>query len=88
MGGAWFQDVFGDPDAVTEEHLLARATEAVQCHLGVTTAPSWSWVALHRVWQACVCVHVFACVHGHVCFGCARMCSRVCLQARVCDTCK
>ncbi|XP_073342400.1 protoporphyrinogen oxidase [Pagrus major] len=48
MGGAWFQEVFGDPDAVTEEHLLVRATEAVQRHLGVTTAPSWSWVALQR----------------------------------------
>ncbi|XP_036930690.1 protoporphyrinogen oxidase isoform X1 [Acanthopagrus latus] len=48
MGGAWFQEVFGDPDAVTEEHLLARATEAVQHHLGVTTSPSWSCVALHR----------------------------------------
>ncbi|XP_008296953.1 protoporphyrinogen oxidase [Stegastes partitus] len=48
MGGAWFQEVFGSPEAVTEEQLLARATEAVRCHLGVTTAPSWSLVALHR----------------------------------------
>ncbi|XP_076594182.1 protoporphyrinogen oxidase isoform X1 [Chaetodon auriga] len=48
MGGAWFQEVFGAPEAVTEECLLTRATEAVQCHLGVTTAPSWSWVALQR----------------------------------------
>lgn len=48
MGGAWFQETFGDPEAVTEEHLLARATEAVQRHLGVTAAPSWSRVNLHR----------------------------------------
>uniref|UniRef100_A0A3P8SW87 Protoporphyrinogen oxidase n=1 Tax=Amphiprion percula TaxID=161767 RepID=A0A3P8SW87_AMPPE len=48
MGGAWFQEVFGPPEAVTEEHLIARATEAVQCHLGVTTAPIWSRVALQR----------------------------------------
>ncbi|XP_051263284.1 protoporphyrinogen oxidase isoform X2 [Dicentrarchus labrax] len=48
MGGAWFQEVFGDPEAVTEEHLLARANEAVRCHLGVTKAPSWSRVALQR----------------------------------------
>lgn len=48
MGGAWFQEVFGAPEAVTDEHLLARATEAVQHHLGVTTAPSWSRVNLHR----------------------------------------
>ncbi|XP_035528402.1 protoporphyrinogen oxidase [Morone saxatilis] len=48
MGGAWFQEVFGDPEAVTEEHLLAKASEAVRCHLGVTKAPSWSRVALQR----------------------------------------
>uniref|UniRef100_A0AAQ5ZY10 Protoporphyrinogen oxidase n=1 Tax=Amphiprion ocellaris TaxID=80972 RepID=A0AAQ5ZY10_AMPOC len=48
MGGAWFQEVFGPPEAVTDEHLIARATEAVQCHLGVTTAPIWSRVALQR----------------------------------------
>ncbi|GLD70814.1 protoporphyrinogen oxidase isoform X1 [Lates japonicus] len=48
MGGAWFQEEFGAPEAVTEERLLARATEAVQRHLGVTAAPSWSRVALQR----------------------------------------
>ncbi|XP_019946941.2 protoporphyrinogen oxidase [Paralichthys olivaceus] len=48
MGGAWFQEEFGAPDTVTEERLLARATEAVHCHLGVTAAPRWSWVALQR----------------------------------------
>ena len=58
MGGAWFQEVFGDPEAVMEEHLLARATEAVRCHLGVSTAPCWSWVALQRVWSAVNSKHV------------------------------
>ncbi|XP_029360863.1 protoporphyrinogen oxidase isoform X1 [Echeneis naucrates] len=48
MGGAWFQEDFGDPETVKEEHLLQRATEAVQTHLGVTSVPSWSWVALER----------------------------------------
>ncbi|XP_034730807.1 protoporphyrinogen oxidase [Etheostoma cragini] len=48
MGGAWFHEVFGPPDTVTEECLLARATEAVHCHLGVSTAPSWSRVTLQR----------------------------------------
>uniref|UniRef100_A0A8C9ZHQ9 Protoporphyrinogen oxidase n=1 Tax=Sander lucioperca TaxID=283035 RepID=A0A8C9ZHQ9_SANLU len=48
MGGAWFHEVFGSPDTVTEERLLARATEAVHCHLGVPTAPSWSRVSLQR----------------------------------------
>uniref|UniRef100_A0A3Q3MQL4 Protoporphyrinogen oxidase n=1 Tax=Labrus bergylta TaxID=56723 RepID=A0A3Q3MQL4_9LABR len=48
MGGAWFQEVFGDPESVTEDDLLARATEGVQKHLGVTSAPSWSRVVLQR----------------------------------------
>ncbi|XP_061529659.1 protoporphyrinogen oxidase [Phycodurus eques] len=48
MGGAWFHEVFGSPSAVTEGQLLERATEAVRCHLGVTSAPSWSWVALQK----------------------------------------
>ncbi|XP_054879120.1 protoporphyrinogen oxidase isoform X2 [Poeciliopsis prolifica] len=48
MGGAWFQNVFGAPQAVSADSLLARATEAVRCHLGHLVAPSWSHVALHR----------------------------------------
>uniref|UniRef100_A0A668UBP0 Protoporphyrinogen oxidase n=1 Tax=Oreochromis aureus TaxID=47969 RepID=A0A668UBP0_OREAU len=49
MGGAWFQEEFGVPEAATAEHLLSRATEAVRCHLGVTAAPRWSRVILHRL---------------------------------------
>lgn len=49
MGGAWFQEVFGDPAAVTEERLLATATEAVSRQLGVSSAPSWSRVTLQKV---------------------------------------
>jgi len=48
MGGAWFQEVFGVPEEVSEEHLLARATEAVHCHLGFTTVPCWTHVSLQR----------------------------------------
>ncbi|KAI4811941.1 hypothetical protein KUCAC02_014803 [Chaenocephalus aceratus] len=48
MGGAWFQEVFGSPETVTDECLLARATEAVRSQLGVTSAPCWSWVALQK----------------------------------------
>ncbi|KAG8009743.1 Protoporphyrinogen oxidase [Nibea albiflora] len=48
MGGVWFQEVFGSPESVTEQCLLAKATEAVHCHLGVTTAPIWSRVALQK----------------------------------------
>ncbi|XP_057689107.1 protoporphyrinogen oxidase [Corythoichthys intestinalis] len=48
MGGAWFHQEFGSPDTIKEEQLLEQATEAVQRHLGVTSAPSWSCVALHK----------------------------------------
>ncbi|XP_012673464.1 protoporphyrinogen oxidase [Clupea harengus] len=46
MGGAWFQETFGDPDSVSEQRLLERASQAVTSHLGVTAAPIWSCVAL------------------------------------------
>ncbi|XP_041844115.1 protoporphyrinogen oxidase isoform X2 [Melanotaenia boesemani] len=48
MGGAWFQEVFGPVESVTAESLLMRATEAVCSHLGVSAAPSWSRVTLHK----------------------------------------
>lgn len=49
MGGAWFQETFGDPDSVSEQRLLERASQAVTSHLGVTAAPIWSCVALLKV---------------------------------------
>lgn len=48
MGGAWFQEVFGDPDHVSEDTLLSRAVSAVRQHLGVEQSPRWSSVAVHR----------------------------------------
>ncbi|KAM8871087.1 protoporphyrinogen oxidase isoform 1-T2 [Spinachia spinachia] len=48
MGGAWFQEAFGDPGTVTEDGLLAKATEAVSHQLGVGTAPIWSRVTLQE----------------------------------------
>ncbi|CAB1334111.1 unnamed protein product [Coregonus sp. 'balchen'] len=39
-------EVFGNPEEVTEQLLLERATQAVTSHLGVTTPPIWSVVAL------------------------------------------
>jgi len=49
MGGAWFEETFGSPDSVTEQKLLDRATRAVTSHLGVTSQPVWSLVALLKV---------------------------------------
>ncbi|XP_028985391.1 protoporphyrinogen oxidase isoform X2 [Betta splendens] len=48
LGGAWFQEVFGDPEHVKEESLLTKATEAVRYHLGVTATPSWSRVSVQK----------------------------------------
>ncbi|XP_055083961.1 LOW QUALITY PROTEIN: protoporphyrinogen oxidase [Periophthalmus magnuspinnatus] len=48
MGGAWFQEVFGDPDQVSPDLLLSRAESAVSRHLGIRQSPVWSNVALHR----------------------------------------
>ncbi|XP_078064077.1 protoporphyrinogen oxidase-like, partial [Mustelus asterias] len=39
MGGSWFQKAFGDPDTVPKDHLLQRALETVQHHLGITQKP-------------------------------------------------
>uniref|UniRef100_A0A8C7ZGZ6 Protoporphyrinogen oxidase n=1 Tax=Oryzias sinensis TaxID=183150 RepID=A0A8C7ZGZ6_9TELE len=52
MGGAWFQEVFGDPESVTSERLLKQACEAVCRQLGVKAAPIWSHVSLQRVRQS------------------------------------
>lgn len=49
MGGAWFHEAFGDPEGVSEQKLLERATQAVASHLGVKAAPVWSLVALLKV---------------------------------------
>lgn len=49
MGGAWFQEAFGDPEGVSEQRLLERATQAVTSHLGVKASPAWSLVALLKV---------------------------------------
>ncbi|XP_066533940.1 protoporphyrinogen oxidase [Hoplias malabaricus] len=42
MGGAWFEEVFGDPDSVTEKVLLDRASEALRTQLNVSQTPVWS----------------------------------------------
>ncbi|KAJ8384459.1 hypothetical protein AAFF_G00204800 [Aldrovandia affinis] len=46
MGGAWFQEVFGSVEEVTEKCFLDRATQAVSSHLRVSAQPLWSSVAI------------------------------------------
>ncbi|XP_041081775.1 protoporphyrinogen oxidase isoform X2 [Polyodon spathula] len=48
MGGAWFSEVFGDPEEVKEEQLLQTAAQAVRTHLGVDAEPIWSNVSLQK----------------------------------------
>ncbi|XP_072049287.1 protoporphyrinogen oxidase-like [Amphiura filiformis] len=48
MGGAWFHDLFGDPQNVDSDHLLSIAKEAVRDHLGITATPVYSAVNIQR----------------------------------------
>ncbi|XP_069074386.1 protoporphyrinogen oxidase [Pleurodeles waltl] len=48
LGGAWFEKDVGDPNQVSHEQLLLRATKAVKNHLGVHGKPSRAIVKLHK----------------------------------------
>ncbi|GCC42166.1 hypothetical protein chiPu_0026319, partial [Chiloscyllium punctatum] len=49
MGGSWFREAFGDPETVTEGHLLQRARDTVRSHLGITQNPLRAIVKVHKV---------------------------------------
>ncbi|NWS49831.1 PPOX oxidase, partial [Probosciger aterrimus] len=51
LGGAWFEQSFGDPAAAAPELLLQRAQAAVKEQLGLEPAPTRSIVRVH---QACI----------------------------------
>ncbi|XP_062367305.1 protoporphyrinogen oxidase isoform X3 [Cinclus cinclus] len=51
LGGAWFQQSFGDPAAAAPEPLLRRARAAVRDHLGLAGTPARAMV---RVQQDCI----------------------------------
>ncbi|NXP77868.1 PPOX oxidase, partial [Ramphastos sulfuratus] len=51
LGGAWFQQSFGDPALVAPALLLQRAQAAVKEQLGLESAPTHSII---RVQQACI----------------------------------
>ncbi|NXV56204.1 PPOX oxidase, partial [Molothrus ater] len=51
LGGAWFQQSFGDPALVAPELLLSRARAAVSEHLGLAGTPK---NAIVRVQQDCI----------------------------------
>ncbi|XP_072420822.1 protoporphyrinogen oxidase isoform X1 [Chiloscyllium punctatum] len=48
MGGSWFREAFGDPETVTEGHLLQRARDTVRSHLGITQNPLRAIVKVHK----------------------------------------
>ncbi|NXD73899.1 PPOX oxidase, partial [Eolophus roseicapillus] len=49
LGGAWFEQSFGDPAAAAPELLLHRAQAAVREQLGLEPAPTRSIVRVHQV---------------------------------------
>lgn len=49
MGGEWFEELFGDPSAVTEETILSTALETLNEHLGISQPPSHSIVSVEKV---------------------------------------
>ncbi|EMP26195.1 Protoporphyrinogen oxidase [Chelonia mydas] len=51
LGGAWFEEGFGDPEMMPEARLLSRAKEAVRAHLGLAAEPSCTIV---KVLKACI----------------------------------
>ncbi|XP_061213489.1 protoporphyrinogen oxidase [Neopsephotus bourkii] len=51
LGGAWFEQSFGDPATAAPEPLLHRAQAAVKEQLGLELAPTCSIVRVH---QACI----------------------------------
>ncbi|XP_029436825.1 protoporphyrinogen oxidase isoform X2 [Rhinatrema bivittatum] len=48
MGGAWFEKGIGEPDKVSHNQLLRRASKAVTSHLGLSATPTRAIVKLHK----------------------------------------
>ncbi|XP_063959645.1 protoporphyrinogen oxidase-like [Lytechinus pictus] len=48
MGGAWFNDLFGDPYNVDPSDLLSSALTTVHDHLGIGQKPTFSKVNIHH----------------------------------------
>ena len=49
MGGEWFEDLFGNPDEVSEKTMVQIALEELETQLGITNDPATVLCRVHRV---------------------------------------
>lgn len=49
LGGEWFEDLFGDPGAVTNESIIGVAMEELRRHLRITSDPINAMGRIHLV---------------------------------------
>lgn len=40
LGGEWFEDLFGNPDEVSNQSIIKVAREELRLHLGITADPT------------------------------------------------
>ena len=50
LGGQWFEQLFGDPDTVSDDVITRAALEDLEEHLGITQQPSNAITRIHKVW--------------------------------------
>lgn len=73
MGGRWFEELFGSPDAADREALRETALEELEDHLGISVEPVECLTSIHKVghsWNdnafACSSAQVNRTVYGCV----------------------
>ena len=49
LGGEWFEDLFGNPDEVSDEFIIGVAQEELRLHLGITSHPTSVLGKIHKV---------------------------------------
>ena len=49
MGGAWFKELFGDPEKANTANIEETGLSALRQHLGITSKPTLTRVFLQKV---------------------------------------
>lgn len=49
MGGHWFEELFGDPNTVSEDRLVEAALESLHIQLGINASPDQCMVSVLKV---------------------------------------
>lgn len=49
LGGEWFEELFGDPQKVTNESMIGVAQDELRLHLGITCDPANAVGRIHMV---------------------------------------